>query len=191
MWLRNGGTLLPRGLSEKWVPAVDVGRRAGRWADRVVFNWGGVSLVLVPNAGPLRLRLANWSLWQRAAAFCPRPPLSAFLCVCARGRAEALWRRDLRPRPPVSFNLKGPLPLLTRPCSHSPTSSLSSHQLISPFSVYFNARLIFRKAQLWRLFTNFFFFGNIGARKSERTRSEREAQRSAKGVLGLLPVSSS
>ena len=36
-------------------------------------------------------------------------------------------------------------------------------QVISPFSVYFNSRLIFQKMQLWRLFTNFFFFGNLGA----------------------------
>lgn len=35
-------------------------------------------------------------------------------------------------------------------------------EIISPFSVYFNARLIFRKFQLWRLVTNFFYFGNIG-----------------------------
>eukprot|EP00217_Crustomastix_stigmatica_P014534 CAMPEP_0183801916 /NCGR_PEP_ID=MMETSP0803_2-20130417/29073_1 /TAXON_ID=195967 /ORGANISM="Crustomastix stigmata, Strain CCMP3273" /LENGTH=212 /DNA_ID=CAMNT_0026046647 /DNA_START=129 /DNA_END=763 /DNA_ORIENTATION=- len=35
-------------------------------------------------------------------------------------------------------------------------------ELISPFSVYFNAKLIFRKFQVWRLFTNFFFFGSLG-----------------------------
>eukprot|EP00899_Mesostigma_viride_P007631 jgi/Mesvir1/1686/Mv21148-RA.1 len=35
-------------------------------------------------------------------------------------------------------------------------------ELISPFSIYFNRSLIFSKLQLWRLFTNFFFFGNLG-----------------------------
>ena len=35
-------------------------------------------------------------------------------------------------------------------------------ELISPFSVYFNARLIVQKFQLWRLVTNFFFFGSLG-----------------------------
>ena len=30
------------------------------------------------------------------------------------------------------------------------------------FSVYYNSHLIFRKYQLWRLFTNFFFFGSLG-----------------------------
>eukprot|EP00958_Prasinococcus_capsulatus_P013453 scaffold1388_cov390-Prasinococcus_capsulatus_cf.AAC.3 len=34
--------------------------------------------------------------------------------------------------------------------------------IISPFSVYFNARLIFYKFELWRLLTNFFFFGSLG-----------------------------
>lgn len=42
------------------------------------------------------------------------------------------------------------------------TTALCALEIISPFSVYFNARLIFRKLQLWRLFTNFFFFGHMG-----------------------------
>ena len=36
-------------------------------------------------------------------------------------------------------------------------------QLISPFTVYFNSTLIVHKLQLWRLLTNFLFFGNLGA----------------------------
>jgi Derlin-2/3 len=35
-------------------------------------------------------------------------------------------------------------------------------ELISPFSVYYNSHLIFRKGQVWRLATNFFFFGSLG-----------------------------
>ena len=35
-------------------------------------------------------------------------------------------------------------------------------ELISPYTVYFNRRLIVEKLQLWRLLTNFFFFGNLG-----------------------------
>lgn len=35
-------------------------------------------------------------------------------------------------------------------------------QFITPFNVYFNAHLIFKKGEVWRLFTNFFFFGNLG-----------------------------
>lgn len=42
------------------------------------------------------------------------------------------------------------------------TTALCALEIISPFSVYFNARLIFRKLQLWRIFTNFFFFGHMG-----------------------------
>jgi len=42
------------------------------------------------------------------------------------------------------------------------TTASCALEIISPFSVYFNARLIFRKLQVWRLFTNFFFFGHMG-----------------------------
>jgi len=42
------------------------------------------------------------------------------------------------------------------------TTACCALEIISPFSVYFNARLIFRKLQVWRLFTNFFFFGHMG-----------------------------
>ena len=37
-----------------------------------------------------------------------------------------------------------------------------SLELVSPFSLYFNLKLIVFKLQLWRLFTNFFFFGALG-----------------------------
>lgn len=39
-------------------------------------------------------------------------------------------------------------------------------QVITPFNVYFNAHLIFKKGEIWRLFTNFFFFGNLGKHHS-------------------------
>ncbi|GBG88812.1 hypothetical protein CBR_g48427 [Chara braunii] len=35
-------------------------------------------------------------------------------------------------------------------------------EVISPLSVYFNYTLIVRKFQIWRLFTNFFYFGELG-----------------------------
>ncbi|XP_028396616.1 derlin-2-like [Dendronephthya gigantea] len=34
--------------------------------------------------------------------------------------------------------------------------------IITPFQLYFNPELIFKQYQLWRLFTNFLFFGTIG-----------------------------
>jgi Derlin-2/3 len=34
-------------------------------------------------------------------------------------------------------------------------------QIITPFNVYFNTKLIMQ-GQFWRLLTNFFFFGNLG-----------------------------
>jgi Derlin-2/3 len=36
-------------------------------------------------------------------------------------------------------------------------------QIITPYNIYFNAWLILQKLELWRLFTNFFFFGSLGA----------------------------
>lgn len=35
-------------------------------------------------------------------------------------------------------------------------------ELITPFQLYFNPELIFQRYQLWRLITNFLFFGTIG-----------------------------
>ena len=42
------------------------------------------------------------------------------------------------------------------------TTVLCSLEIISPFTVYFNLKLITQKLQLWRLLSNFFFFGNLG-----------------------------
>uniref|UniRef100_A0AAA9TPL1 Derlin n=1 Tax=Bos taurus TaxID=9913 RepID=A0AAA9TPL1_BOVIN len=35
-------------------------------------------------------------------------------------------------------------------------------ELLSPFQLYFNPHLVFRKFQVWRLITNFLFFGPLG-----------------------------
>ena len=42
------------------------------------------------------------------------------------------------------------------------TTVLCSLDVISPLTVYFNLKLITQKFQLWRLVSNFFFFGNLG-----------------------------
>eukprot|EP00879_Flechtneria_rotunda_P029070 GHRR01031332.1.p1 GENE.GHRR01031332.1~~GHRR01031332.1.p1 ORF type:complete len:211 (+),score=35.50 GHRR01031332.1:317-949(+) len=42
------------------------------------------------------------------------------------------------------------------------TTAACALEIITPFNVYFNAHLIFKKGELWRLLTNFFFFGNLG-----------------------------
>ena len=39
------------------------------------------------------------------------------------------------------------------------TTAACALDLVSPFSLYFNYKLIVDKGQFWRLFTNFFFFG--------------------------------
>ena len=35
-------------------------------------------------------------------------------------------------------------------------------QIITPFTIYFNARFIYQKWELWRLLTNFMYFGSLG-----------------------------
>jgi len=42
------------------------------------------------------------------------------------------------------------------------TTAACALDLVSPFSLYFNYKLIFAQGQVWRLFTNFFFFGLFG-----------------------------
>jgi len=41
------------------------------------------------------------------------------------------------------------------------TTAACALDLVSPFSLYFNFKLIFHKGQLWRLLTNFLFFGTF------------------------------
>ena len=42
-------------------------------------------------------------------------------------------------------------------------------QVITPVMIYFNPRLIFQNMELWRLFTNFLFFGSLGGALSLHT----------------------
>ncbi|KAI7844544.1 hypothetical protein COHA_001902 [Chlorella ohadii] len=35
-------------------------------------------------------------------------------------------------------------------------------EIITPFNIYFNAKLIWQQHEYWRLFTNFFYFGSLG-----------------------------
>jgi Derlin-2/3 len=44
-----------------------------------------------------------------------------------------------------------------------PTTLHDAVQLITPFNIYYNSRLIVQQRELWRLVTNFFYFGSIGA----------------------------
>jgi len=41
-------------------------------------------------------------------------------------------------------------------------SLLTWFEIVSPLSLYLNYDLVFKKYQFWRLFTNFFYFGNFG-----------------------------
>jgi len=40
-------------------------------------------------------------------------------------------------------------------------SLLTWSEIVSPYSLYLNYNLIFKKFQIWRIFTNFFYFGNF------------------------------
>eukprot|EP00882_Tetradesmus_deserticola_P003688 GHRQ01003902.1.p1 GENE.GHRQ01003902.1~~GHRQ01003902.1.p1 ORF type:complete len:263 (+),score=114.90 GHRQ01003902.1:284-1072(+) len=42
------------------------------------------------------------------------------------------------------------------------TTAACALEIITPFNVYYNSHLIFKKGEVWRLMTNFFFFGNLG-----------------------------
>ncbi|XP_048199538.1 derlin-3 isoform X1 [Perognathus longimembris pacificus] len=42
------------------------------------------------------------------------------------------------------------------------TTAAVQLEILSPFQLYFNPRLVFQKFQVWRLFTNFLFFGPLG-----------------------------
>lgn len=47
--------------------------------------------------------------------------------------------------------------------THAHNAAMSL-QIITPYNMYFNAWLLLQKLELWRLFTNFFFFfGSLGA----------------------------
>jgi hypothetical protein len=41
------------------------------------------------------------------------------------------------------------------------TTAACALDLVSPFSLYYNFNLIFRNGEVWRLLTNFFFFGKF------------------------------
>ncbi len=41
---------------------------------------------------------------------------------------------------------------------------LHASQIITPYHIYFNAWLILQKLEVWRLLSNFFYFGSLGAR---------------------------
>lgn len=52
--------------------------------------------------------------------------------------------------------------VLRRPQTHT-LATPSPTQLITPFHIYFNYRMILQRRELWRIITNFFYFGNLGA----------------------------
>ena len=39
------------------------------------------------------------------------------------------------------------------------TTALCALELVSPYSLFFSWSAVLKKGQIWRIFTNFFFFG--------------------------------
>ena len=86
------------------------------------------------------------SLWRR------RLGMNIFLSHSSRGRTlqcvcslQSLW-----------------LVWISASTSRATVSLLQQLDIITPFQLYFNPNLIFNHYELWRLVTNFLFFGPIG-----------------------------
>ncbi len=63
------------------------------------------------------------------------------------------------PPPPPKPCTARPLPLM---CACHCRLTAAVPQIITPFNIYFNAKLIWQQHEYWRLFTNFFYFGSLG-----------------------------
>jgi hypothetical protein len=69
------------------------------------------------------------------------------------------------------------------------TTALCALELVRPFQLYFDPRYILVEGQLWRLATNFFFFGNLGEcvrEERERWREGREKRAAARSLPPTL-----
>ena len=81
--------------------------------------------------------------------------------LCQRGAVAAV-APETTPSQPITMAISLP-PITTMYIASAVAITAScSLDLISPFSLYFNIRLVCFKWQIWRLLTNFFFFGNVG-----------------------------
>ena len=58
-------------------------------------------------------------------------------------------RKTMNNNRDVFFHSTNPIPFFSLP------------QLIAPFNIYYNARLIFQKGEVWRLVTAFLYFGSL------------------------------
>ncbi|XP_054075515.1 derlin-3-like isoform X5 [Rissa tridactyla] len=106
------------------------------------------------------------------------PPVASGLagpCPRGRGRDGALGGLLKGPRrgwalSPCTMAYQGfaqeylGMPAVTRTYTTACVITTAAVQLefITPFQLYFNPDLIFRKFQIWRLITNFLFFGPLG-----------------------------
>ena len=74
-----------------------------------------------------------------------------------------LHLHPLRPPPKPKTQNPSQLPVVTRTyvtlCVL--TTAACALDLVTPFSLYYNARLVFQRGEVWRLATSFLYFGNL------------------------------
>ena len=62
---------------------------------------------------------------------------------------------------PLEWYLEIPIVSRTYLTASFITTAACALELVSPFSLYFNFKLIFHEGEVWRLITNFLFFGKF------------------------------
>ncbi|KAM9257466.1 LOW QUALITY PROTEIN: derlin-2-like [Cariama cristata] len=88
--------------------------------------------------------------------FSPRPPAAA--------RRRGSWRCTAGEKITVTFNINNSIPPSVDEETQEEQKPDEQEQLelITPFQLYFNPELIFKHFQVWRLITNYLFFGPVG-----------------------------
>jgi len=67
--------------------------------------------------------------------------------------------------------------------AQNPNPNPNPNQLVAPFNIYYNARLIFQKGEVWRLVTSFLYFGQLSCgREGEGERDGTRARARARGA---------
>ncbi|TRZ02221.1 hypothetical protein DNTS_030444 [Danionella cerebrum] len=77
-------------------------------------------------------------------------------------RIKSVWRRSIMANTVTQEYMQ--IPAVTRAYTTACvlTTAAVQLELITPFQLYFNPDLILKKYQVWRLITNFLFFGPLG-----------------------------
>ena len=72
--------------------------------------------------------------------------------------------------------------------AQNPNPNPNPNQLVAPFNIYYNARLIFQKGEVWRLVTSFLYFGQLSCgREGEGERDGTRARARARALSFPTP----